>query len=178
MLGSVFIEEKAQAAENETDNTNLVDENIHIMNTQDPLVAPNIVMETNNNQHPPPLIPYILTINTMTVTDLRDELSRTGLKNWNKLEIKNRFLHAIKNGVDPFNDAELVEAKQLLRKRSKIQKVSPQASRDEIVLETTNIMNEDGHAKIVEKRLLMHSCFNFMLQVRNKKLAKESSKED
>ena len=66
--------------ENETDNTNLVDEYIHVMNTQDPLVAPNIVTETNNNQHPPPLIPYILTINIMTVKDLRDELSRIGLK--------------------------------------------------------------------------------------------------
>ena len=62
------------------DDTNLVDVNIGIMNTQEPLLATYVAIQTNSNQPPPLLVPYPLTINDMTVKELRNELGKMGLK--------------------------------------------------------------------------------------------------
>ena len=80
------------------------------------------------------------------------------------------MVHAINNGVVCLNEEELVQANKSLRKRSKIAKISQQPGEEDGHTMAGNIMNEDGHAKSVEKRSSMHSHFNYMLQLRTLKI--------
>ena len=95
---------------------------------------------------------------------------------WSSWKLKKRLLHAINNGVTPLNEEELVEARTLLREHCKIAKVSAQAVDEAIISDSANIIDEDEHEKTVEKRQSMHLHFNFMLQIRNKKISKGKCK--
>ena len=152
-------------------NTGMMDGSIYITNTTNTVVQTYNVIGSDDNQPNRSLMPEIHNISTMALKKLREELGKMGIvKKGNKLEAKNRLLHAYNTGVACLNEEELVQAKLLLRKRSKIAKVSLQPDEVEQYSKMVNIMNEDGHTKSVEKCSLMHLHFNFMLKLKIAKI--------
>ena len=152
---------------------------VYITNTKNTLVQIDHVIRGNNKKPNRSLMPEIRNICTMMLKELKDELGKRGLvKKGNKLEVKNRLLHAYNNGISPINEEDLVKAKLLLRKHYKIKKVSLQPDVEGRHSKMANIMNEDGYTKSVENQSLMHYHFSFMFQLKNQKPETEIPKEE